>query len=91
MSRPLDKVRRVARELGARFEDDRQAGVFRVEAPAGFVWKGWGVHELVAPWVEMVAEWRAEAALDLLERMEGLEECDTTGCEWCADNGVTIL
>lgn len=80
------KVMQVARELGATVEI-RGERIFTVaaEAPAGKVWSGCRVHELVedAGFGDVP---RKEVWAEMLSRMKhGVEDCEVENCEWCND------
>lgn len=79
----LTDVKKLAKQLGAKVEDDKTGYTHecRVEAPHGKRWKCREVHEIIdstnRPWKPGYA--------DMLDNMKfGLEECpDKQNCEWC--------
>ena len=78
----LRQVRELARELSATFTKERFVHKIRcgVEAPAGYVWRCGGIHELV-DWTAV--GWKPDYA-DLIARMSyGVAPCPTEDCDWC--------
>lgn len=79
----LKAVQKVVASYGATMEIDRTGDSVTtlIAAPAGSVWLGAGVHELVdSVFKPFAPDWN-----DMLDRMSfGLGECpDGADCEWC--------
>ena len=77
---PRQKATRLIKQHGAILTDD--GDTISIEAPAGHVWAGDSLHEMVASkWDD---ETKADLWADLAERMElGIEKCEDPDCEWC--------
>lgn len=85
----------LAAKLGANVTERRGSWYeFNVEAPRGHAWnfdKGDPLHEFVTA-TASCGEPDRDFWRDIVTRMETatLGPCRASGCEWCADNGVTI-
>ena len=80
----LASVKKAARAIGARVEDDRAGYTHecRVEAPRGMIWSCADIHELISA---AYRPWKPDYQ-DLLDRMAyGVEKCDDPECDWCHD------
>jgi hypothetical protein len=87
----LANLKRIAARVGCTVENDRQRDAYCAEAKPGFVFCSTGTHEVVAAYYEGGATLTAEARAALLGDIEdGVEPCETPGCEWCSDNGIKI-
>ncbi len=78
----LNEVRKRAKALGAKVEDDKCGNTHecRVEAPPGKRWACSDIHELID---STNRPWKPDYA-DLLSRMAyGVEDCPDADCEWC--------
>ncbi len=82
-----EKVRRMAKRLGATFKVNSPADPLDVgvEAPRDHVWScGVDIHELIGNCSDPFPEDVAETWEDLLDRMRyGVERCEVKDCEWC--------
>lgn len=91
------KVMELIERYGATLYTD-DTNEIEVEAPAGYIWAGSGLHSLVAVRLTPEGRWRigkafglvdgietkADLWLDLLDRMtDGVEPCTDSDCDWC--------
>lgn len=81
------KIKKLAKELGATIEDASGGTTYtyNIDAPHGYTWAAdGGLHCIVAWCYRGDKSWCDEMWADALERMQcGIEKCDEIDCEMC--------